>query len=118
MTKLMMTQAAGRRAGRPMLALLLAGISAPALAQEAALSRSAFAERFTQYVGHPPMQYLTNWRMQCGARLLREGHANVASVALDVGYESEAAFARAFKRATGLPPATWRKAQQPSLATV
>jgi AraC-like DNA-binding protein len=57
------------------------------------------------------MQYLSNWRMQCGARLLRETRANVASVALDVGYDSEAAFARAFKRSTGLPPATWRRAQ-------
>ncbi|MCC7083323.1 MAG: helix-turn-helix domain-containing protein [Burkholderiales bacterium] len=49
------------------------------------------------------MQYLTNWRMQCGARLLRETHANVASVALEVGYDSGAAFARAFKRATAQP---------------
>jgi AraC-like DNA-binding protein len=60
------------------------------------------------------MQYLTNWRMQCGARLLREGRASVAAVALEVGYDSEAAFSRAFKRATGLPPAAWRRTQWPA----
>lgn len=81
------------------------------LGDRVGLSRSALHERFVALSGMPPMQYLTNWRMQCGARLLREGHGSVASVALDVGYESEAAFARAFKRATGLPPAAWRKAQ-------
>lgn len=75
------------------------------------LSRSALHERFVLLTGLAPMQYLTNWRMQCGARLLRESDANVASVAVDVGYESEAAFARAFKRATGLPPAAWRRVQ-------
>ncbi|WP_326535721.1 AraC family transcriptional regulator [Pseudorhodoferax sp.] len=81
------------------------------LGQRVGLSRSALHERFVSLTGLPPMQYLTNWRMQCGARLLRESHANVASVALEVGYESEAASARAFKRATGLPPAAWRRAQ-------
>jgi AraC-like DNA-binding protein len=81
------------------------------LGQRVGLSRSALHERFVSFTGLPPMQYLANWRMQCGARLLRETHANVASVALDVGYDSEAAFARAFKRSTGLPPATWRRAQ-------
>src|SRR5690606_28778049 len=81
------------------------------LGQRVGLSRSALHERFVSFTGLPPMQYLTNWRMQCGARLLRETHANVVSVALDVGYDSEAAFARAFKRATGLPPAAWRRAQ-------
>jgi AraC-like DNA-binding protein len=81
------------------------------LGQRVGLSRSALHERFVQFTGQPPMQYLTHWRMQCGARLLREGHDTVASVAFDVGYESEAAFARAFKRATGMPPAAWRRAQ-------
>lgn len=81
------------------------------LGRRVGLSRSALHERFVALAGLPPMQYLTNWRMQCGARLLREGHANVATVALEVGYDSEAAFARAFKRATGLPPAAWRRAQ-------
>jgi len=55
------------------------------------------------------MQYLANWRMQLGAGLLRGSHATVAAVAQEVGYDSEAAFARAFKRATGLPPAAWRR---------
>jgi len=81
------------------------------LGRRVGLSRSALHERFVALTGLAPMQYLTNWRMQCGARLLREGHANVAAVAADVGYDSEAAFARAFKRATGLPPAAWRRAQ-------
>jgi AraC-like DNA-binding protein len=81
-----------------------------ALGREVGLSRSALHERFVRFVGLPPMQYLTQWRLQLGAGLLRGGHATVASIAQDVGYESEAAFSRAFKRATGLPPATWRRA--------
>ncbi len=80
------------------------------LASEVGLSRSALHERFAHLVGMPPMQYLANWRMQVAAGLLRTTPANVASIALDVGYDSEAAFARAFKRATGAPPATWRRA--------
>ncbi len=83
-----------------------------ALAREAALSRSALYDRFVQLVGQPPMQYLTQWRMQVAARLLREGDAPVAAVALEVGYDSEAAFARAFKRQTGSPPAAWRRASR------
>jgi AraC-like DNA-binding protein len=82
-----------------------------ALAEAVGLSRSALHERFVTLVGLPPMQYLAHWRMQLGARLLRESSAPVASVALDVGYESEAAFARAFKRLVGAPPAAWRRAQ-------
>jgi AraC-like DNA-binding protein len=83
-----------------------------ALAGEVALSRSAFYDRFVQFVGQPPMQYLTQWRMQLAAGLLRETRAPVASVALEVGYDSEAAFARAFKRLTGTPPAAWRRERQ------
>jgi AraC-like DNA-binding protein len=79
------------------------------LGREVGLSRSALHERFVRFVGLPPMQYLANWRMQLGAGLLRSGHATVATIAQEVGYESEAAFARAFKRATGLPPAAWRR---------
>jgi AraC-like DNA-binding protein len=73
------------------------------------LSRSALHERFAELIGQPPMQYLTNWRMQVAATLLRDSNATVISVAQDVGYHSEAAFARAFKRLVGLPPATWRR---------
>ena len=79
-----------------------------ALAQQAALSRSAFAERFAQFVGHPPMQYLTNWRMQLATNYLRSGTESVAAVANRVGYDSEAAFSRAFKKAVGTPPSEWR----------
>jgi AraC-like DNA-binding protein len=78
------------------------------LARDVALSRSALAERFTHFVGDPPMQYLTRWRMQVAARLLADGQAKVSTVALQVGYESEAAFSRAFKKAAGVPPAAWR----------
>ena len=60
------------------------------------------------------MQYLTNWRMQRAACLLREGAATVATIAQEVGYDSEAAFARAFKRAVGTPPAAWRRTQRAS----
>jgi AraC-like DNA-binding protein len=79
------------------------------LAADVGLSRSAFADRFARLVGEPPMQYLTHWRMQMAARLLTEGTAKVAAVALEVGYDSEAAFSRAFKKLTGVSPAAWRK---------
>ena len=79
------------------------------LGKDVGLSRSALHERFTQMIGTPPMQYLMQWRMQLAARLLRESRASVASIALDVGYDSEAAFSRAFKRLVGAPPATWRR---------
>jgi AraC-like DNA-binding protein len=78
------------------------------LATEAALSRSAFAERFTQFVGTPAMQYLSNWRMQLATNYLRSGNESVASIANRVGYDSEAAFSRAFKKALGTPPSEWR----------
>ncbi len=66
------------------------------------------AERFTDMVGQPPMQYLALWRMQLASRLLADG-GQVAAVADAVGYESEAAFSRAFKKLVGQAPATWRK---------
>jgi AraC-like DNA-binding protein len=78
------------------------------IAQLVGLSRSVFAERFTEMVGQPPMQYLALWRMQLASRLLIEGH-HVAAVAGEVGYESEAAFSRAFKKLVGQAPATWRR---------
>jgi AraC-like DNA-binding protein len=82
------------------------------LARQVGLSRSALYERFVGLVGQPPMQYLTNWRMQRGSTLLREGSATVATIAQEVGYDSEAAFARAFKRLVGDAPAAWRRAQR------
>jgi AraC-like DNA-binding protein len=80
-----------------------------ALARESAVSRSVLAGRFTSLVGEAPMRYLANWRMQLARQMLREGAQSVQQVATRVGYESEAAFNRAFKRATGSPPATWRR---------
>src|SRR5262249_37776880 len=76
------------------------------LAKEAALSRSALAERFTQLIGEAPMQYLTRWRMQLAATLLRSRNVSVFEAATEVGYASEAAFSRAFKKVVGVPPAT------------
>jgi AraC-like DNA-binding protein len=81
------------------------------LAHEVGLSRSPLHERFVQYLGQPPMQYLASWRIQLGAKLLRESNRTVAGIALEVGYDSEAAFARAFKRMVGMPPAAWRRTQ-------
>jgi len=78
------------------------------LAGDVGMSRSAFADRFARLVGEPPMQYLTRWRMQMAARLLADGSAKVAAVALEVGYDSEAAFSRAFKKLAGVSPAAWR----------
>ncbi len=82
--------------------------TADALAQEAHLSRSAFAERFTALIGVPPMRYLINWRMQMAMQKLRETRLVIAQIAFEVGYESEASFTRAFRRETGSPPAAWR----------
>ena len=84
------------------------------LARAASLSRSVFCSRFLRLLGQPPMQYLARWRMEAAAGLLRGTRAPVASVALDVGYESEAAFARAFKREVGTSPARWRRMQHAS----
>jgi len=82
------------------------------LGRRVGLSRSALHERFAQLIGMPPMQYLAQWRMQAAARLLLETRSTVATVALDVGYDSEAAFARAFKRLVGQPPAAWRRERE------
>jgi AraC-like DNA-binding protein len=78
------------------------------LSKQAGLSRSALAERFTDLIGIPPMQYLANWRMQIASGLL-SGGANMATVAAEIGYESEAAFSRAFKKMVGMPPSAWRR---------
>lgn len=82
------------------------------LGHQVGMSRSALHERFVGLVGQPPMQYLAHWRMQLGAQALRGSRATVATIAQDVGYDSEAAFSRAFKRLMGQPPAAWRRAQQ------
>lgn len=82
------------------------------LGAEAGLSRSSLHERFVHFIGQPPMQYLTAWRMQLAAARLRDGDAKILDVALDVGYESEAAFSRAFKREVGLAPGAWRRARR------
>jgi AraC-like DNA-binding protein len=81
------------------------------LAAAVALSRSAFAERFAQLVGKPPISYLTDWRMQVAALRLRETQRSIAQVAGDLGYESEASFTRAFKRAHGTSPGRFRSGQ-------
>ena len=80
------------------------------LAQEVALSRSLLAQRFSALVGESPMQYLMRWRLALAARALRGGSDAIARVAERSGYETEAAFSRAFKREFGLPPSAWRKA--------
>ncbi|HEU0201100.1 MAG TPA: AraC family transcriptional regulator [Burkholderiaceae bacterium] len=91
------------------------------LASEVGASRSRLAESFTRFVGQPPMQYLTQWRLQLAARMLADSAVKVAAVARDFGYESEASFSRAFKRFVGVSPAQWRRETianrtQPSLA--
>ena len=78
------------------------------LARLAGVSRSVLAERFTEIVGQPPMQYLALWRMQLASRLLIDGE-QVAATADAVGYESEAAFSRAFKKLVGQSPAAWKR---------
>jgi AraC-like DNA-binding protein len=80
------------------------------LADELAMSRSAFAARFTELVGEPAMQYVTRWRMQVAVNSLKEEGATVAELANRLGYRSEAAFARAFKRVIGMPPGAVKRA--------
>ena len=79
------------------------------LGRRVGLSRSALHERFVQLIGVPPMQYLAQWRMQAAAHKLLETRATVAAIAYEIGYDSEAAFSRAFKRFVGQPPAAWRR---------
>jgi AraC-like DNA-binding protein len=86
------------------------------LAQQVGLSRSVFADRFAHFVQDSPMHYLTRWRMQLATRLLERPNVGVAQVAAEVGYESEAAFNRAFKKCVGAPPGAWRRSRQASQA--
>ena len=86
------------------------------LAKEAGLSRSVLAERFNHFVGTPPMHYLAQWRMQLAASLLSGTNVTIAEVAERVGYGSEAALSRAFKRLVGLAPSAWREGARPNAA--
>jgi AraC family transcriptional regulator, alkane utilization regulator len=81
-----------------------------------ALSRSALAERFTEMIGSPPIQYLTQWRLTLAAQALRSGSDGIARIAESSGYDSEAAFTRAFKREFGVPPSVWRNKEESGAA--
>lgn len=85
-----------------------------ALADEVAMSRSAFAARFAELVGEPPMSYVTRWRMHVALEWLRQDDHTVAQAASRLGYGSEAAFSRAFRRIVGVPPSSVRAAQAPA----
>ena len=84
------------------------------LADEVGISRSALVERFTRYLSEPPMTYLTRWRLQLAAQSLKKTSRGVAEIATDIGYESEAAFSRAFKREFGQPPGRYRNDYKPA----
>jgi AraC-like DNA-binding protein len=84
------------------------------LADEVGISRSALVERFSRYLSEPPMTYLTRWRLQLAAESLKKTSRGVADIAADIGYESEAAFSRAFKREFGQPPGQYRSDQRGS----
>ena len=79
------------------------------LAREAGVSKTVLADRFRALIGEAPMQYCARWRMKVAAGMLRDNRQNACSVAYSVGFNSEAAFSRAFKREYGIPPATWRR---------
>lgn len=91
--------------------------SVASLARETAMSRSAFAARFTELVGEPVMRYVTRWRMQVALDRLRSDDVPVAVLAADLGYVSEAAFSRAFKRMVGISPGAARRSPPEHLAT-
>src|SRR5206468_5275292 len=86
------------------------------LADEVGISRSALVERFVRYLSEPPMTYLTRWRLQLAARSLERTSRGVAEIAADIGYESEAAFNRAFKREYGQPAGRYRSDHRSSPA--
>ena len=87
------------------------------LANEVGISRSVLAERFRRYLSETPMAYLTRWRLQLGAQMLKTTSSSVAEIAAEVGYESEPSFNRAFKRAFGLPPARFRSQSKAAPST-
>jgi AraC-like DNA-binding protein len=87
------------------------------LAKEVGTSRSVLAERFRHYLDEPPMSYLTRWRLQLAAQMLSATSHSIAQIAMDVGYESEPAFNRAFKRAFGSPPARFRGQSRSTLGS-
>jgi AraC-like DNA-binding protein len=91
---------------------IAASWTAEALAKEVAMSRSAFADRFTTLVGVPPIRYLITWRMETAKIQLNETAKSIAQVAYTIGYDSEEAFSRAFKREVGVSPAAWRDQQR------
>ncbi len=78
------------------------------LAREVGTSRTVLAERFNAILGQAPIEYVTSWRMQLAAERMRNSNDSLAAIAANVGYESEAAFNRAFKRVTGVTPGRWR----------
>jgi AraC-like DNA-binding protein/mannose-6-phosphate isomerase-like protein (cupin superfamily) len=88
------------------------------LAREAGTSRTVLAERFNALLGRPPIDYVTGWRIQLAADTLRNGRDSIAAIAANAGYESEAAFARAFKRVTGVSPGRWRDGEGDSPANM
>ncbi len=82
------------------------------LARQVGASRSVLGERFSRFLGEPPLAYLARWRLQLAARSLETTDKTVLEVALEVGYQSESAFNRAFKREMGLPPARYRRSHR------
>ena len=88
------------------------------LAREAGTSRTVLAERFQQLVGSPPMHYLTHWRMVLAANLLAGSNAPLARIAEEVGYQTDTAFSRAFRREYGVPPAAWRRGRSAQPARI
>jgi AraC-like DNA-binding protein len=88
------------------------------MAAAAGMSRSAFASRFKELLGQTPLEYVTDWRMQKAIQLLQQGDKKLAEVALSVGYESDAAFSKAFKRVVGFTPGEYRQNGAPNEAVV
>jgi AraC family transcriptional regulator, alkane utilization regulator len=85
------------------------------LAREVGSSRTVLAERFHAVFGRAPIEYITAWRMQLAAERIKAGHESLAAIAADIGYDSEAAFNRAFKRVTGVTPGRWRDSESPAV---